>query len=1021
MGKRRSVVAGWDPTYVNPDTSTGRPKGVQTVSDMRASLTYDILGDGVFAAKGIPTITGSPTDIVTISPFMAAIVSSAGGYYTPSITADENVTINLLNVGVVKIYVQQKDYETDNTAIDSEVVFGVVYGATAIPAGALLLFTSNLSGQTSTSLMTFTPAFKYTGQASGAIRVPSFDDLENITLIQSGTRGLVIDGDDAGEYIFDSLHGTWLNEAENNLPAKFVNDATGNDAYSGSYSRPWKTIQHAVDNVTAGDTIYVLDGTYNERVVISQSGTISAPITLMALPGHSPVIDGAGLTWGSTTWGGLVSINRNDNWIFDGLSLINSVAMGFGEAYSESATGSFNIIVRNCSTTDTGCSGVFFKTADTILIDNVSILRPNISLGQEGISLDNVENFEVKNCTVLEPRKEGIDAKNGCRNGSIHGCTVKKTTTTSYGGPGFYIDAFSRHQFNIELYENTAVMPEGAGFSTGCESHGILENILFRNNVVYDSLRGYNIASNGTAPYTIKDITIRNNVAFNSGFSGVYIPSAVTNALIENNILYPGASYTSSGVFIYDLGVTDINQVRIRNNFFRAVNLVNPNIPPGTNYLSNSNYDLVMVDPTGTLTGTRDFHLAASSAAIAAGHGARDMGRYDEYMQGVDIVTRQELDTLDRLKAPLASPALTGTPTTPTATAGTNTTQIASTAFVKTSVDNLIAAAPGALDTLDELAAALGDDANYAATVTTALAGKQPLDSTLTSLAAYNTNGLLAQTAADTFVGRVLTGTTNQVTVTNGDGVAGNPTLSLPQNIHTGASPSFLGLTLDTNTFFLDSTNHRIGFLTTAPTHSLTFGSTSTGMALYNTVDQVTNFDRLRVYVSGNVFNIASEFGGTGSVRDLSIKNDSGNSITLGAGQPSAGMVSIARATLTSATSGILGLATTFAATSGVQYGLKSAPTINQTSTAGYDAILADVTETATGSGAKSLLNLKVGGVSKFRVTNLGQLNLLAATTAAASANIATGVAPTSPATGDVYSDGTHVYCYLAATWKQLD
>lgn len=54
----------------------------------------------------------------------------------------------------------------------------------------------------------------------------------------------------------------------------------------------------------------------------------------------------------------------------------------------------------------------------------------------------------------------------------------------------------------------------------------------------------------------------------------------------------------------------------------------------------------------------------------------------------------------------------------------------------------------------------------------------QTADATLTALAAYNTNGLLTQTAPDTFVGRTITGTTNQITVTNGDGVAGNPTIA---------------------------------------------------------------------------------------------------------------------------------------------------------------------------------------------------------------------------------------------------
>ena len=69
-------------------------------------------------------------------------------------------------------------------------------------------------------------------------------------------------------------------------------------------------------------------------------------------------------------------------------------------------------------------------------------------------------------------------------------------------------------------------------------------------------------------------------------------------------------------------------------------------------------------------------------------------------------------------------------------------------------------------------------------------------DATLTALAAYNTNGILTQTAADTFTGRTITGTANQVVVTNGNGVSGNPTLSLPQSIHTGATPQFAGLSL---------------------------------------------------------------------------------------------------------------------------------------------------------------------------------------------------------------------------------
>ena len=86
-------------------------------------------------------------------------------------------------------------------------------------------------------------------------------------------------------------------------------------------------------------------------------------------------------------------------------------------------------------------------------------------------------------------------------------------------------------------------------------------------------------------------------------------------------------------------------------------------------------------------------------------------------------------------KAPLASPALTGTPTAPTATPGTNTTQLATTAFANAAAAAIVDSAPGTLDTLNELAAALGDDANYAATTAAAIAAKQPLDTELTAIA----------------------------------------------------------------------------------------------------------------------------------------------------------------------------------------------------------------------------------------------------------------------------------------------
>ena len=117
------------------------------------------------------------------------------------------------------------------------------------------------------------------------------------------------------------------------------------------------------------------------------------------------------------------------------------------------------------------------------------------------------------------------------------------------------------------------------------------------------------------------------------------------------------------------------------------------------------------------------------------------------YVNGVTSAIQTQLDaklataTAASTYAPLASPALTGVPTAPTAAANTNTTQVATTAYVQTEITDLIAAAPGALDTLNELATALGNDAAFSTTVTNSLATKLPLaGGTMSGAIAMGTN-----------------------------------------------------------------------------------------------------------------------------------------------------------------------------------------------------------------------------------------------------------------------------------------
>ena len=125
-------------------------------------------------------------------------------------------------------------------------------------------------------------------------------------------------------------------------------------------------------------------------------------------------------------------------------------------------------------------------------------------------------------------------------------------------------------------------------------------------------------------------------------------------------------------------------------------------------------------------------------------------------------------------KAALASPALTGNPTAPTQSANNNSTRIATTAYVQTEISDLIGGAPGALDTLNELAAAINDDASYASTITTALAGKlstsgKAADSNL--LDGIDSSAFLRSNANDDFSG-TLNYTPDTGTILSVDGQA---------------------------------------------------------------------------------------------------------------------------------------------------------------------------------------------------------------------------------------------------------
>ena len=156
--------------------------------------------------------------------------------------------------------------------------------------------------------------------------------------------------------------------------------------------------------------------------------------------------------------------------------------------------------------------------------------------------------------------------------------------------------------------------------------------------------------------------------------------------------------------------------------------------------------------PVSTAQATADSLVASNAASALAAHEADTTGIHG-IADTSKLITDDGLQTITNKT--IVSPTITGVPTAPTATAGTNTTQIATTQFVKTAVDNLIDGAPGVLDTLNEIAAAINDDPTFFNNVATNLASHEADTTNIHGIP--DTSILVTTTGAQTLTNKILT------------------------------------------------------------------------------------------------------------------------------------------------------------------------------------------------------------------------------------------------------------------------
>jgi len=187
-------------------------------------------------------------------------------------------------------------------------------------------------------------------------------------------------------------------------------------------------------------------------------------------------------------------------------------------------------------------------------------------------------------------------------------------------------------------------------------------------------------------------------------FITINYDSVLDTLTISTSGLQPSGNYSTVG---HSHIVSDIT------NFGSGVSGLLPvkNVS-GSGYVNISNSNGTY---TVSVTGLQP---SGNYSLVGHGHLSNDITNFNSSVNSL----------VSGIYAPLNSPALTGIPTAPTASSGTNTNQIASTAFVRNEISNLVGSAPSTLDTLNELASALGNDANFSTTVTNSLAGKANLN-----------------------------------------------------------------------------------------------------------------------------------------------------------------------------------------------------------------------------------------------------------------------------------------------------
>jgi Right handed beta helix region len=388
-----------------------------------------------------------------------------------------------------------------------------------------------------------------------------------------------------------------------NTGTNFYVSPTGSDSNNGtSTTSAWKTIQHAMNSVSAGSTVNVMAGTYTESVTINVSGSASAgPVTLQNYSGQAAIIDGTGLTVSGQT--GLININGQSYVTVQGLEIRNystsstaNVPIGIYITGGGSNISILNNHIHNIKTSASGCNAnalgmAVYGNNGSVAISNLTVSGNELDHMTTGCSETltlngNVDGFSVTNNKIHDNNNIGIDAigfegtspnsaTDQARNGTISGNQVYNIT--SYGNPaygnqyaadGIYCDGCTNVIIDSNLIYKADLNIEVASEHSGKTS----SYVTVRNNLVYQgnscgiSIGGYASNVGGSDHVVILNNTLWDNDTKNTGSGEFQIQYHATNNVFKNNIVYG----SSQGLLVNNYTNSTSNPVDSDYNVFNS-------------------------------------------------------------------------------------------------------------------------------------------------------------------------------------------------------------------------------------------------------------------------------------------------------------------------------------------------------------------------------------------------------------------------------------------------------------------